>query len=415
VRRIIDLSGRNCGMLMPSMRCLAIVSSRAFALLIAAGCSSANPSLGGAAGNHAADASAGAAGTHPGDVSAGAGGNHPADASAGAGGNGVTPSSGGGGSAGVGAGGQGTDPSVAGAGHAGGVDSAAGSSGAAVGGGAGSAPDPALETIEVDGDGTAISKMSLDNGELFLLRANGVINVGGAAVDAEFGGFAPGKPGTDAIGEADVGIDFGLKTVRAAVPAVAGRMKWFGGYRDDHVYYVIVGGAGAPLSLKLVKPTSEPATGGIAISIYRLSPTPQPVGTLVDTVMASLTKAPVKSVIATRTGTTYLLQCMGQGPVGGGGLAAGDADWMDYTANGTGKLDIGDAKTDYGLGVDETFVGAANSNTPRKRWWGQWRQDHAYYMLFSGSGNPIEFQYYDVGYGDNSATVKLSVPIRELH
>jgi hypothetical protein len=412
------------------MRRFAIVSSAIFALTIGAACSGVDPIHGGSAGNHgsdasgghAPDASAGAGGSHASDAT---GGNHASDASAGhasdasaeAGGNGGTPS-GGGGSVGVGMGGQGFGTSVAGAG---GVDSGAG--GPSAGAAGGGAPDPALETIEVAAsNGTATSKMSLDNGELFLLRANGVVVDGGGmvgnpgtAIDAEFGGFGPGAPGSDVMGAADVGIDFGLKTVRAAVPAVVGRMKWFGGYRDDHVYYVIVSGAGAPLSLKLVKPTSSPATGSITISIYRLSPTPQPVGRLVDTVMASLTKTPVKSVVTTTSGTVYLLQCSGQGPVGGGGLAAGDADWMDYAANGNGKVDIGDANTDYGLGVDEPFVGAANTITPRKRWWGQWRQDHVYYMLLSGSGNPIEFDYYDVGYADNSAAVKLSVPIRELH
>jgi hypothetical protein len=412
------------------MRQVEFVSSAGFVLLIAAGCSGAPPIRGGTAGNHGFDASAGAAGkagsnsgtggSNASDASAGAAGNHGSDAVAGNGGNGGTPSAAGE-NAGGATGGEGNDTSVAGAGRGGWIDGGAGGSSAGAAGAA--APDSALETIEVTAsNGTAISKVSLDNGELFLLRASGVVSdasgmVGNpdTAVDAEFGGFGPSTPGSDVVGQVDVGIDFGLKTVRAAVPAVAGRMKWFGGYRDDHVYYVIVSGAGAPLSLKLVKPMSGPATGSITISIYRLSPTPQPVGTLVDTVMALLTKAPVKSAMATKAGVVYLLQCQGQGPVGGAGLAAGDADWMDYAANGNGKVDIGDANTDYGLGVDEPFVGAANTNTPRKRWWGQWRQDHVYYMLFSGSGNPIEFDYYDVGYGDNSATVKLSVPIRELH
>ena len=278
------------------------------------------------------------------------------------------------------------------------------------------APDPGLETMALSGSaGTAVSTTSLDTGELFLLRAAGTIDFGGTTIDPEFGGFGPAKEGSDVLAGVDVGVDFGLKTVRAAVPSAPGRMKWFGAYRDDHVYHVIVNGEGKPLSLKLLKPTDTAGSGSITVSLYRLSPTLDPVGKLVDTVQAALTKTSVASVAATTGGTVYLLQCDGQGPVGGGGLANGDADWMDYAADGSGKVDIGDAKTDYGLGVDEPFVGAANTNTPRKRWWGQWRKDHVYYMLLAGTGNPIQFNYYDSGYGDNSATVKLTVRLRALH
>ena len=129
---------------------------------------------------------------------------------------------------------------------------------------------------------------------------------------------------------------------------------------------------------------------------------------------APVTETPAMTAVATVQNTIYLLQCNGQAKTGGNGLGMGDADWMDYAADGTGKEDIGDANTDYGLGVDEPFVGAANSNTPRKRWWGQWRADHTYYMLFTGTGNPIQFNYYDSGYGDNSTTVTLAVQLRSL-
>lgn len=271
-------------------------------------------------------------------------------------------------------------------------------------------PDPPEESVEIPGStGNGISKMALDTGELFLLRANGTVDYGGTTMDAEYGGFASGTDGTDSVGGVDVGVDFGLKTVRLAVPPVLGRMKWFGPYRTDHVYYVIVNGVGNPLSVKLLRPTLLAGSGGITVSIYRLSPTLHTVGMLVDTVAAPVTLTPTTSAVATTLGTVYLLQCDGQAHVGGNGLAKGDADWMDYADNGTGQVDIGDAKTDYGLGVDEPFVGMANSNTPRKRWWGLWRKDHIYYMLFAGTGNKIHFDYYDVGYGDNSATVTLAV------
>jgi hypothetical protein len=285
-----------------------------------------------------------------------------------------------------------------------------------VGSGDAAAADPALETIVVPGSiGTGVSSTPLDNGELFLLRASGTVDFGGTTIDAEFGGFGAGNDGTDSVGNVDVGVDFGLKTVRAAVPAVAGRMKWFGAYRNDHVYYVIVNGVGSPLSLKLLKPTAAAGSGSITVSLYRLSPTLQTVGKLVDTVSVPVVKVSVKSSVATSAGTTYLLQSVGQAPCGSGGTGNGDADYMDYAADGTGQVDIGDANTDYGLGVDEPFVGNANTNTPRKRWWGLWRKDHIYYMLFAGTGSQVQFDYYDSNYGDNSTTVKLTAGVRELH
>jgi hypothetical protein len=282
-------------------------------------------------------------------------------------------------------------------------------------GGGAAAPDSPLESIDVPaGTGSGVSRTSLDNGELFLLRASGTVDFGGTPIDAEFGGFGPAQPGTDSVGGVDVGVDFGLKTVRAAVPPVPGRMKWFGDYSQSHVYYVVVNGTGIPLSLKLLAPTAAAGSGSITVSIYGLSPTLQPIGTVVDTVAAPVTATPAMTAVATIQDTIYLLQCDGQAKTGGNGLGMGDADWMDYAADGTGKEDIGDANTDYGLGVDEPFVGAANSNTPRKRWWGQWRADHTYYMLFTGTGNPIQFNYYDSGYGDNSTSVTLAVQVRAL-
>jgi hypothetical protein len=286
---------------------------------------------------------------------------------------------------------------------------------ASAGSGDATAPDSPLESIEVPAStGSGVSQTSLDNGELFLLRASGTVDFGGTAVDAEFGGFDAAQPGTDTVGGVDVGVDFGLKTVRAAVPPVPGRMKWFGAYSGNHVYYVVVNGTGSPLSLKLLAPAAGAGSGSISVSLYRLSPTLQPVGTLVDTVTAPVTETPAMTTVVPTLGAVYLLQCDGEAKTGGNNLGMGDADWMDYAADGTGQEDIGDANTDYGLGVDEPFVGSANSNTPRKRWWGLWRADHIYYMLYTGTGNPIEFNYYDSGYGDNSTTVTLTVRVRAL-
>lgn len=283
--------------------------------------------------------------------------------------------------------------------------------------------DLAMESLQVSGAAAgATSKTNLETGSLYLLKAAGVLDVGGDKLDAEYGGFGNGGPagqgpagqgpGSDSVGGKDVGVDFGLKTVRVAklVPLVPGRMKWFGGYRDDHTYYVIVEGGGKPLSLKVLTSSNSPATGNITVSIYGLTPAPPRIGAPIDTALVPVTLDSTWTHLTTAKGSVYLLQCDGQGHVGGAGLADGDADYMDYPADGSKRVDVGDANTDYGLGVDEPFTGRANTHTPRIRWWGNWRADHIYYMLFAGTGKRIEFNYYDTCcYQDNDPAYRLTI------
>lgn len=267
-------------------------------------------------------------------------------------------------------------------------------------------PALAIDSVKVAANGDSVTfKTSLANGELYLLKASGAINAGANSLDAEFGGFGTGGEGTDLVGGVDVGLDIGRPAPRGA----AGRMKWFGGYRQDHVYYMLVTGEGKPLTLKLLKSGGTPATGAITVALVRLSPNPPALAKPLETLLVPVLETKTSTTMAPAKSSVYLLQCAGQGKVGGGGLGMGDAEYMDYRADGTGKEDIGDGNTDYGLGVDEADL----SKTPRKNWWGLWRQDHIYYMLYTGTGNPITFMYYDVkgGYGDNSPTAKLSVSV----
>jgi hypothetical protein len=118
--------------------------------------------------------------------------------------------------------------------------------------------------------------------------------------------------------------------------------------------------------------------------------------------------------LVTQLGVIYLLQASGAGGVGGGGLKLGDADYMDWTADGTGKNE-GEAGIDFGVGVDEPVVpmkgATGGSYVPRRNWWGPWRMDHIYYLLFVGTGKPIALAYHDTGYGDNSKTDALTVKV----
>jgi hypothetical protein len=239
--------------------------------------------------------------------------------------------------------------------------------------------------------------IALKNGQLYLLKATGVLRNGKNVLDAEY------LNGADFIGKADVGVDVGLPAPRNA----PGRMKWFGGYRKDHSYAMIVTGAGRPLDLRLIGAGGK---GSITVAVMPLSG--KALGKPLESLKVSVMEVKEYSKLVTKPSTVYLLECAGQGRVGGGGLGMGDADYMDYRADGAGHEDIGDRNTDYGLGIDE----ANQDITPRKRWWGPFRLDHDYFMLFEGTGKPIQFFYYDVkgGYGDNSPTDRLKVNIFKL-
>jgi hypothetical protein len=280
----------------------------------------------------------------------------------------------------------------------------------------GGAPAMAVETVEVPASGDMVTmKTSLAMGELFLLKAWGTVDLGGQKVDAEYA-FGTGMP-ADEVGGMDVGVDIGMKQIhamvhRTATPAGPGRMKWQGGYREDHAYYMTVTGEGKALSLKLAKMGT--GSGAVSVALIPLSPTPPKLAEPMDMVMVPVTKTMVMSAMSPQSGKLYILQASGFGKVGGGGTGQGDADYMDWQTNGAGANE-GEAGADFGIGVDELpgpkMAGALYQ--PRMRWWGPWRMDHTYYMVFTGTGKPIQFLYFDSGYGDNSPTDKLTVKIFE--
>jgi hypothetical protein len=266
----------------------------------------------------------------------------------------------------------------------------------------------ALESVQVPANGDAVTfKSSFDRGELFLLKASGFIVSGPDILDAEYASDGAAATGADLLAGTDVGIDIGLKAPRAPKGVLLGRMKWFGSYRADHTYYLLATGTGQPLTLKLVTGGNHVGNGAITVSLFRLSPLPAEFLKPLETKLVSVLEETVQTTMTTSNSVVYLLQASGSGKVGGGGLGRGDAEYMDYKADGSGAEDVGDHNIDYGLGVDEAEL----TKSPRQNWWGPWRQDHTYFMLFTGTGQPIHFHYYDAGYGDNSPTDRLTVTI----
>jgi hypothetical protein len=269
-------------------------------------------------------------------------------------------------------------------------------------------PQKALETVQIKATGNPVTfQTSLDSGQVFLLKACGALQFSVYTLDAEFGSFSQGASIKDSVGTTDIGINIGVKFPRVLSGVTEGRMRWFGPYNTSHIYYMTVSGSGKPLTLTIVKADSTtPIGGAITVSMVRLSPYPQTFSTQLDSLQAPLIRTVVYSHISPSKPTIYLLCCAGQGPVGGAGLGYGDAEYCDYTATGSGVEDVGDESIDYGIGVDDTNV---TSTIPRSYWWGPWRLDHTYYMLYAGTGKPISFLYFDSNYGDNSTTIKLTV------
>jgi len=277
----------------------------------------------------------------------------------------------------------------------------------------GPVPGTAIDSVTVLASGASVTfKTSLIKGELYLLKATGSVDVGTDKVDAEFGGFGSGAIGKDTVGGVDVGIDIGTQVLRLKM---TGRQKWAGPYNPNHVYYTVVTGTGIPLTCKLTKSGTAAATGSIIVALVRLSPFPPQITTQpIDSVQIPVTQTIVHTKVNLTKSAVYLLQCSGEATVGGAG-GLGDADYMDYgtdaNPNPAGALDVGDNNTDYGVGVDDTIITHTTPATPHKYWWGPLRLDHLYYCLYAGTGNPITLLFFDVGYSDNSTTVKLKLKV----
>ncbi|HVZ87021.1 MAG TPA: hypothetical protein VHG72_08630 [Polyangia bacterium] len=320
---------------------------------------------------------------------------------------------------------------VGGSGGSGGMGATDGGTGGNSGAAGSTGNAAAIETIEVPAGGGSVSfTTSLAQGALYLLKAAGSVSVGNQLQDAEFASGPDGTGAMDIVGGTDVGIDVGLLQIHppmggSTVLLGPGRMKWNGSFRTDHTYYMLVTGAGKPLTLKLV--TSGVASSGqIAVSLFLLAPTPPAtdkptpgpmppapappnIGTKVlETVQVPAVKTVIKSPQAGVSNTVYLLQASGGVRCGGGGLGLGDAEYDDWGATGAGANND-DGPCDFGVGVDE-----ATTNTCaglRAHWWGPYRNDHIYFMIYTGSGNPISFLYFDSGYGDNTATDTITVSV----
>jgi hypothetical protein len=262
------------------------------------------------------------------------------------------------------------------------------------------APTP-LESIDVPATGAAVTtRTSLARGELYLLRALGAAAVGELREDAEYG-FAPDAAyARDIVDGVDVGLDVGLEEVlpasgRKPAPPTGHRRKWFGAFRLDHAYHMVVTGLGEPLRLTLVRPAgATAATGAVTVALFRLTPPPPALAAPIETIrVPAREKVSVTSRLKGEAGAVYLLEAAGEVQVGGP-RHMGDAEFHDYRANGTG-FNEGENDVDFGVGVDEPVIGTGHD--PRIYKWGAYRPDHVYYLLYAGTGEGIGLNYHDTG------------------
>lgn len=277
----------------------------------------------------------------------------------------------------------------------------------------GGSDNQSLETVLVPAAGTLVAfSTKLDVGELYLLKARGMVDLGGTGLDAEYTFAATGGTGTDVVSGNDVGVDMGQKELilpgigRMPPVVSATRKKWFGAFRADHVYYMVVTGNGQALPLKLIRPAgAPPGTGEIVVTLYRLTPAAtKAIGAPLEQppFVIPFTKTTESNAFKPVAGAVYLLQAQGETQVGTGVADNGDAEFDDYRADGTGANE-GETTFDYGICVDEAC------SAKRARKWGPFRKDHNYFMLYAGNGAAIRFSYCDSNYADNMGGLPVKI------
>jgi hypothetical protein len=272
--------------------------------------------------------------------------------------------------------------------------------------------DPApIQLIEVPATGEAVAfKRNPEAGAQFLLKAQGAIVLGNHQIDAEYT-----ETGDDVVDGLDVGVDIGRKQIvpargRIESPPSDRRVKWFGAFRPDHTHHLLFTGDGEILAPRFIAPRNTGGgAGSITVALYRLPVFKR----LWETVMVpARAKVPVQSGLTGASGTTYLLQALGEVQVGGPGHM-GDAEFHDYKPDGRGHNE-GESGVDFGVGVDEPMIGVGKGNDPRQRKWGSFRIDHSYYMLYTGTGRRIVLDYHDTGgrsgvFKDNAGFLPVNI------
>jgi len=203
-----------------------------------------------------------------------------------------------------------------------------------------------------------------------------------------------------------------IKVVGAKRPLIVSgeatyALPTFVGPTGGYARYAMVIGAGEPLSVSETDESNPLTSSVVPCSVFDLSSIPPEMLKPLETDKVPVVKQVVASGIVPQLSSLYIINCAGDALTGGAGLGRGDAEYMDYKADGEGATDIGDGNTDYGVGVDETDL----TKSPHNYKWGSFRTDHNYFLIYIGTGSPVSFLFFDSNYGDNSPTDTLTVKI----
>lgn len=128
--------------------------------------------------------------------------------------------------------------------------------------------------------------------------------------------------------------------------------------------------------------------------------------TLVETVIVPVTGASVLSTTVLATGVTYKLRASGTFAIGGI-CSPADSEYACFDNPPVIDKCINEG-TDIGIGVNDTVLDAEKSP-----FWGEFAADHIYTINFVGLEAPINLDYHDCAFSDNSGslTVEIFAPL----
>jgi len=123
-----------------------------------------------------------------------------------------------------------------------------------------------------------------------------------------------------------------------------------------------------------------------------------------ETVLVPVDGSSVLSHTILELGVTYRLRASGTFVIGGPGFADAEYAFNDSVATIINNCFGDPSGVDLGIGIDD----AANSSK-KSPFWGAFDHTHTYTTDFVGHGGPINLNYHDCYYADNSGSLTVEI------
>jgi hypothetical protein len=130
-------------------------------------------------------------------------------------------------------------------------------------------------------------------------------------------------------------------------------------------------------------------------------PDAPPVWTTVDTLMVSCLGMTVSSTFVLQTGVMYKLLASGECYTNTENNSRGDAEYFGYNVGPTYNTYAG---IDSGIAVNDPTPGS--SKQPQ---WGQFSTQHAYEVMWTGSGGTIALKFHSSDYSNNAGSLMVRI------